>query len=85
MYLLDTHALIWFLSDDEKLSKSAMNSVCSENDVFVSVVSLWEIAIKKNIGKLRLDYTVGEIVDMCKEQRIGVLPIEFDALDGAGL
>jgi PIN domain nuclease of toxin-antitoxin system len=55
-YLLDTHTLIWFIENDEKLSSTAKEIICNiENDCYVSIVSLWEIAIKTNIGKL--DFT----------------------------
>jgi PIN domain nuclease of toxin-antitoxin system len=54
--LLDTHALLWFLSGDETLAVPARDRVADPaNDVFVSVVSLWEIAVKLRIGKLRAD------------------------------
>lgn len=51
--LLDTHALLWWLTDDAQLSAHA-RSVLAEgrNDVFVSAASAWEIATKQRIGKL---------------------------------
>lgn len=51
--LLDTHALLWFLSGDEKLSGVARALVEDDgNEVLVSAGSLWEIAIKLSLGKL---------------------------------
>ena len=51
--LLDTHAALWALSEPEKLSRSARTALeNAENEVFVSVVSGWEIAIKRALGKL---------------------------------
>ncbi len=51
--LLDTHALLWALSDDERLSQTARNIIANEtNDVLVSVVSAWEMAVKRALGKL---------------------------------
>ena len=51
--LLDTHALIWWLSGDPMLSAVAKAAVGdSDNDVFVSAVSAWEITTKYRIGKL---------------------------------
>lgn len=45
-YLLDTHGLIWFLSGDPQLSPHARQLIDSEgNEVFLSVASLWEMAI----------------------------------------
>lgn len=46
-YLLDTHILIWFLSGDKNLSSKAIKAIESDEAInFVSIVSLWEIAIK---------------------------------------
>jgi len=54
--LTDTNVLLWFLSDNEKLSRVHKEAIeSSENQVYVSIVSLWEIVIKLNIGKLELD------------------------------
>ncbi len=53
--LLDTHVLIWAIMDTSKLSPTArFHLVESENKVYVSAVSLWEIAIKHALGKLDL-------------------------------
>lgn len=51
--LLDTHALLWALADDERLSAAARKVIVDEaNDVLVSVVSAWEISVKRALGKL---------------------------------
>lgn len=51
--LLDTHVVIWALSDDKRLSRSARDAiVAGETVVFVSAVTAWEITIKKALGKL---------------------------------
>ena len=53
MYLLDTNALLFFLYDSEKLSKKASEVIyCNDEKISVSIVSMWEIAIKSSIGKL---------------------------------
>jgi PIN domain nuclease of toxin-antitoxin system len=53
--LLDTHALLWFVSDDRALSTSARSLIENADEVFVSVASAWEAAIKTHLGKLSLD------------------------------
>jgi PIN domain nuclease of toxin-antitoxin system len=53
--LLDAHALLWFVSDDRALSTSARSLIENADDVFVSVASAWEAAIKAHLGKLSLD------------------------------
>ena len=51
--LLDTHAVLWALSDDPRLSSAARNLVEDlENDLLVSAVSAWEIGVKVALGKL---------------------------------
>lgn len=51
--LLDTHALLWWFTDDPKLSIPARNAIADvANDVLVSAASAWEIAIKHRLGKL---------------------------------
>ncbi len=52
--LIDTCALLWFLRDDAELSEDAAVAIeDSANEVIVSVVSIWEIAIKAGLGKLK--------------------------------
>ena len=54
-FLLDTHTLLWSLSDPELLSaESRVVLEESENSVYVSIASLWECAIKSSIGKLSI-------------------------------
>lgn len=51
--LLDTHALLWWQTDDSRLSARARAAIADEaNEVFVSAASAWEIATKSRIGKL---------------------------------
>ncbi len=55
-YLLDTCTLLWFLAGDAKLSRKARQLIDdSSNEKFLSIVSLWEIAIKVGLGKIDLD------------------------------
>jgi PIN domain nuclease of toxin-antitoxin system len=51
--LVDTHTLIWWATDDPKLSRKAQAIISSlETDVFVSAASAWELSTKVRIGKL---------------------------------
>jgi PIN domain nuclease of toxin-antitoxin system len=53
--LLDTHTLLWFLAGDPRLSRRARTTIESRHNVaLLSDVSLWEIAIKQSLGKLKL-------------------------------
>lgn len=55
-YLLDTHGFLWLTSGDPRLSATARALLKDPDaEIFLSVASLWEIAVKVNIGKLTLD------------------------------
>lgn len=64
-YLIDTNVLIWMLLDDSKITDAARMIIESDVDIYVSDVSLWEIAIKVNIGKLELAGTIPGIEKEC--------------------
>jgi PIN domain nuclease of toxin-antitoxin system len=53
--LLDTHAALWFLSGDERLSENATRHLTDDsNRILLSAVVVWEIAIKRSLGKLNV-------------------------------
>ena len=60
-HLLDTHTLIWFLENDIRLPLATRTQIETTPTIFVSIVSLWEIAIKANIGKLTLAFPFNTI------------------------
>jgi PIN domain nuclease of toxin-antitoxin system len=73
-FLLDTHALLWWLADDGQLGRQARELVEDPgNDVLVSMVSLWEIAVKTRIGKLQAD--IKEITDAVQQEGFKLLGI----------
>jgi len=75
--LLDTHILIWQIEDDQKLSLSYSELIEGPaNDVFISVVSFWEIAIKLSRGKLSLSRSLDDIIRAVRSSTITILPIE---------
>src|SRR5580704_10973584 len=77
-YLLDTHTFIWFIEGDEQLSKKSRNEIVHiDNDCFLSIASLWEIAIKSSNGKLNLKVPFNKIADYLSRTDIKLLSIEF--------
>jgi PIN domain nuclease of toxin-antitoxin system len=78
--ILDTHTLLWFLNNDSRLpvTVSVRQKIEETEIVFVSAVSLWEIAIKINIGKLNIVTSFEEIKENMNALNIQELPIEFD-------
>ena len=84
-YLLDTHTLIWAFGDTEKLSYAVKNILENESRIFVSIISLWEIQIKKNLGKLDVPYTIRELAEQCSCENIQILPLsELEIIDCLG-
>ncbi|MEM9542415.1 MAG: type II toxin-antitoxin system VapC family toxin [Cyanobacteria bacterium P01_E01_bin.42] len=74
--LLDTHIFIWYSTDDPKLGSALSNHLeDSDNALFLSIASLWEIAIKLNIGKLNLGCPFPELCIFCTDADITILPI----------
>ncbi|MCL1863278.1 MAG: type II toxin-antitoxin system VapC family toxin [Defluviitaleaceae bacterium] len=82
-YLLDTHALIWYFEDSAdlpiKIARIIDNPTCQK---FICVASLWEIAIKSNIGKLDMRFSFDELLDTIESSELSVIPIENDYLKG---
>ena len=75
--LLDTHALLWFLLNDRQLSANSKSIIAdSSNDVLVSPVSYWEIAVKINLGKYLLDQPFAEFIEQeFTKNEFSILPI----------
>ncbi|MCF0071904.1 type II toxin-antitoxin system VapC family toxin [Dyadobacter sp. CY261] len=61
--LLDTHILLWFLTDDERLRKAHIDLIDDkQNELFFSIGSLWEIAIKAGLFKLTIPNPIDSLV-----------------------
>ncbi len=75
--LLDTHAFLWFITGDAALSKKARLVIeDNANQVFLSTASLWEIAIKVSLGKIRLNRAFEELIsEQLAENGIQLLDI----------
>ncbi|HZO55330.1 MAG TPA: type II toxin-antitoxin system VapC family toxin [Bryobacteraceae bacterium] len=85
--LLDTHALLWWLSDDPNLSRRARTVIgTTSNTVFVSAVSAWEIATKVRLGKLPSGAElVADFDGHLEREGFYSLPISVDHSVRAGL
>lgn len=77
-YLIDTHIFIWFVENSNKLSRAAKSIIeDKDNEIYISIASLWEISIKTAIGKLQIKGTFDSIEDDLKDNAIEILPITF--------
>ena len=77
--LLDTHAILWFLSGNFELSEHAR--MCIEDpkyEKYISIASFWEIAIKSSLGKLTLDVPFAEMKAEILKNSFQILPITFE-------
>lgn len=74
--LLDTHVLLWWFTADRKLSREMRNIVAAEeSEVAVSAATIWEIAIKRALG--RIDVDLKELRDAIAADGFTELPIRF--------
>lgn len=92
--LLDTHAFLWFVTGDAKLSDTATSLLADpDTRVFVSVVSVWELVIKTGTGKLTLSEPIAdwwlkntrendiEVLDITTEHVLAVDPLPLHHRD----
>jgi len=81
--LLDTHVLLWWLSDDSLLGEASRQAISNpRNQVYVSAASTWEISIRKSTGKLAAPEDLDAIVEC---EGFDKLPITLFHGDQAGL
>jgi PIN domain nuclease of toxin-antitoxin system len=76
-YLLDTHVLLWFLSQQNKISSQVLEQ-CADphNQPYFSLISIWEIQIKYQLGKLDLDIPIQKIIHTANEKDILKLDVK---------
>ena len=76
-YLLDTHTFLWFINADKSLSVTAKSLIEDENhEVFLSIASIWEMAIKVSLDKLTVPQPFTEFVlTQVQENNISLLAI----------
>ncbi len=78
--LIDTHAFLWLMSEPAKLSRKALEA-CEDhgNELYLSVVSAWEMQIKQQLGKLRLKSPLRTIVQQQQEKNnLQILAVELE-------
>ncbi len=73
--LLDTHVLLWWLLKPQKLSRKAY-ALIERGDVVVSVISVWEVRIKANSGKLKVP--PGPLPELIERQGFRLLPLSVE-------
>jgi len=77
--LLDSHVLVWWLMQSETIGPDLHDLIGSpQNDVFVSIASPWELAIKESLGKMRVP---PNLADVLEEERFTLLPITLSHIN----
>jgi PIN domain nuclease of toxin-antitoxin system len=72
--LLDSHIFLWFDHGDSRLSEDTRTRIELEAEVYVSVVSIWELSIKRSLGKLPGLH--GSLQELALRNSLTILPIE---------
>ena len=76
--LLDTHAFLWFVTGDRRLSRRARRAIeAAEAELLISTASVWEIAIKASLGRLTLPKSVHDYFDEKVAAGFIILPVEW--------
>lgn len=80
--LIDTHALIWYIEGNKKLCKHVVSVIeNTENTIFVSKASLWEMAIKMSLKKLEMSIPFNELEKFLEENEFAILDYTFEHLN----
>lgn len=81
-YLLDTHALLWWLGDPQQLSDAARSVIADPaHTIMLSAASAWEMSIKQRLGRLDFPPNLEEVLE---KERIEMLPITIAHALGVG-
>ena len=76
--LLDTHAFLWFVTGDRRLSRKARRAVeAPPSELLISTASVWELAIKASLGRLTLPKSVHDYFDDKIAAGFIILPVEW--------
>lgn len=77
-YMLDTHTLIWLLQGNDALSRKAKDIIEeTDSEKYISIASIWEIAIKVSLEKLQLAKPLESFLFDLSQTNINILPIKL--------
>ncbi len=80
--LIDTHVFLWFIAGDDRLSQRVRQMIeRPDNEILLSIASVWEIAVKTSIGKLTMSKPFDELIpEQVVDNEIELLAIHLDDL-----
>lgn len=73
--LIDTHIYIWLAENSQRLDLKIKQQIEKSSEVYISIASVWEIAIKRSLGKLEFEQTMYQIFKSFNDQKINLLQI----------
>ena len=77
-YLIDTHIFIWFIQNSPNLKQAIRDLIeDANNEVLISIGSVWEVSIKNSLGKLHLTKGFSAMSGYLNDNSIDILPITF--------
>ena len=82
MYIVDTHALLWFMNGSSELPEKTRELIGKSSEIYVSIATFWELAIKHSTGKLILHTSISGLINVVKNDlHFTVLPVKPEHLD----
>lgn len=81
-YLIDTHILLWYMVGDKRIDNDTQTKIENDsNTIFLSNASLWEIAIKVSIGKLKLKGSLIDLQNYLIDKGFKLLEFDYNDLE----
>ena len=81
-YLIDTHILLWYMVGDKRISIDTQSKIENKsNTIYLSNASLWKIAIKVSIGKLKLKGSLTDLKNYLIDKGFKLLEFDYDDLE----
>ena len=83
-FLIDTHVFLWLRSDPQRVSPRVLSAYQdTSNRTYLSIVSVWEMQIKHQIGKLRLDMPLKDMIEgQCDANMLEIMPLRLNHIFG---
>ncbi len=81
-YLIDTHILLWYMVGDKRISNHTQAKIeKTSSTIYLSNASLWEIAIKVGIGKLKLNGSITDLKNYLFDKGFKILDFDYEDLE----
>ena len=75
--LVDTHAFLWYMAGDDRLSSTAVRAIDSSQEWWLSAASVWELAIKASLDRLTVPTSIADYLSAKVRDGLRILSIEW--------